>query len=150
VVFEDDASPEADFVPRLWSLVTQELPCDWQAVSLSSRCPYGECLSPRLTRVRPDVNEPEWRCRHGVNYGFQGMLYRTDQIRELQRKWQPVVFDEKRPHCLDVDVALAAISDQVRFYAVPNVQVPGFLTMVTDGGSSRISINLDSSARAER
>jgi len=145
VVFEDDVSPSSDFVPRLWSLVTQELPCDWQAVSLASRCPFGECVSPHLTRVRPDVNEPEWRCHHGVNYGFQGMLYRTSEIDNLQEKWKPLVFNGTRPHCLDVDVALAAVSDQVRFYAVPQVQVPGFLKMVVEVGSSRLKINFAAS-----
>ncbi|CAK0837169.1 unnamed protein product [Prorocentrum cordatum] len=74
VVFEDDVCPERDFVLKLWNVVTGELPCDWQVVSLSSRCPFGRCISPHLTRVQPDVNEPEWRCRHGVNYGFQGVI----------------------------------------------------------------------------
>mmetsp|Transcript_101883 Transcript_101883/g.263298 ORF Transcript_101883/g.263298 Transcript_101883/m.263298 type:complete len:672 (+) Transcript_101883:82-2097(+) len=140
VVLEDDVSPEEDFVPRLWSMVKTELPCDWQAVSLSSRCPFGKCVTQHLTRVLPDVNEPAWRCRHGVNYGFQGMLYRTHEIENLQRIWRPVVFDMERPHCLDVDVALASISDQVSFYAVPSVQVPGFLKELRQG-SSRVDIN---------
>lgn len=141
LVFEDDVDPVDDFVPRLWHVVTQELPCDWQAVSLASRCPYGQCISPRLTRVRPDINEPEWRCRHGVNYGFQAVLYRISEIKNLERQWKATVFDAKRPHCLDVDVALASISDKVRFYAVPEVQVPGFITVRMAGGSSRLSIN---------
>jgi len=140
LVFEDDVSPEDDFVPKLWRLVTQELPCDWQAVSLFSRCPFGECVSPHLTRVQPDVNEPAWRCRHGVNYGFQGMLYRTDELEALQRVWKPAVFDERHPHCLDVDVALASISDRVRFYAVPAVHSPGFLRELPEG-SERFGIN---------
>jgi len=142
LIFEDDISPEDDFIPRLWHLVTQELPCDWQAVSLNSRCPFGLCISPHLSRVQPDVNEPQWRCRHGVNYGFQGMLYRTNEIENLQRDWKPVVFNELHPHCLDVDVALASISDQVQFYAVPASQNPGFLHEVSEG-SSRVDINFD-------
>mmetsp|Transcript_127359 Transcript_127359/g.254425 ORF Transcript_127359/g.254425 Transcript_127359/m.254425 type:complete len:710 (-) Transcript_127359:55-2184(-) len=140
LIFEDDVSPEADFIPKLWRLITVEMPCDWQAVSLYSRCPFGECVSPHLTRVQPDVNEPSWRCRHGVNYGFQGMAYRTTEITALQRLWKPVVFDEKRPHCLDVDVALASISDRVRFYAVPASQSPGLLKEISMG-SSRVDIN---------
>jgi hypothetical protein len=122
--------------------VTEELPCDWQAVSLNSRCPFGRCISPHLSRVQPDANEPQWRCRHGVNYGFQGMLYRTNEIENLQRVWKPVVFNESQPHCLDVDVALASISDQVQFYAVPASQNPGFLREVSEG-SSRVDINFD-------
>jgi hypothetical protein len=142
LILEDDVSPEDDFIPRLWHLVTQEVPCDWQAVSLNSRCPFGFCTSPHLTRVQPDVNEPQWRCRHGVNYGFQGMLYRTNEIENLQRVWKPIVFDELQPHCLDVDVALASISNQVQFYAVPASQNPGFLHEVSEG-SSRVNINFD-------
>lgn len=140
VILEDDVSPSDDFVPRLWRLVLLELPCDWQAVSLSSRCPYGRCISKHLTRVQPDVNEPAWRCRHGVNYGFQGVLYKTAEIESLQSMWKPIVFDEARPHCLDVDVALASISDRVAFYAVPAVQDPGLLTELREG-SSRVDIN---------
>jgi len=135
----------ADVIPKLWRLVTAEMPCDWQAVSLYSRCPFGECVSPHLTRVQPDVNEPSWRCRHGVNYGFQGMLYRTSEIEDLQHLWKPVVFDDSRPHCLDVDVALASISDQVRFYAIPAAQNPGFLHEVSMG-SSRVDINFQKMA----
>jgi len=140
IVFEDDVSPEEDFIPKFWRLVTQDMPCDWQAVSLYSRCPFGTCVSPHLTRVQPDVNEPAWRCHHGVNYGFQGIVYRTKEIPNLQRLWKPVVFDEKRPHCFDVDVALASISDRVRFYAVPASQSPGFLKEISMG-SARVDIN---------
>mmetsp|Transcript_15187 Transcript_15187/g.40986 ORF Transcript_15187/g.40986 Transcript_15187/m.40986 type:complete len:937 (+) Transcript_15187:233-3043(+) len=140
LIFEDDVTPADDFVPRLWSLVTQELPCDWQAVALRSGCPYGQCFSPRLSRVRPDANEPAWRCMHGVNYGFQGMLYRTSDIPRMQKVWKRRVFNEDHPHCLDVDVALASLSNQIAFYAVPASQDPGFLKE-TGQGSTRWSIN---------
>eukprot|EP00443_Scrippsiella_acuminata_P021066 CAMPEP_0115188450 /NCGR_PEP_ID=MMETSP0270-20121206/11016_1 /TAXON_ID=71861 /ORGANISM="Scrippsiella trochoidea, Strain CCMP3099" /LENGTH=757 /DNA_ID=CAMNT_0002601631 /DNA_START=138 /DNA_END=2411 /DNA_ORIENTATION=- len=147
IIFEDDVWPEKDFIPRLWSLVKEELPCDWEAVSLSSKCPYGKCISPHLTRVQPDGNEPLSSCHGGVNYGFQGMLYRTEKLAELQAKWKEVVFDEGRPHCLDVDVALASISDRVVYYAVPFVQEPGFLSEIhmkssreaVDSGASQAS-----------
>mmetsp|Transcript_61594 Transcript_61594/g.174947 ORF Transcript_61594/g.174947 Transcript_61594/m.174947 type:complete len:296 (+) Transcript_61594:137-1024(+) len=141
VVFEDDSWPEDDFIPRLWSLVTTELPCDWEAVALMSRCPYGVCISPHLLRVQPDGNEPAWRCHQGVNWGMHGVLYRVETLPALQQKWKAAVFDEKRPHCMDVDVALASISDKVGFYAVPAVQSPGFLYEM-DEGSSRFSINM--------
>lgn len=139
-VFEDDVCPEKDFVPRLWSFVTRELPCDWEVVSLYSRCPFGRCILPHLSRVQPDVNEPEWRCHHGVNSGFQGMLYKTSEVERVQEIWQPAVFDEERPLCLYVDNALAAISDRVNFYAVPSSQSPGFLREL-DFGSVRIDMN---------
>eukprot|EP00930_Biecheleria_cincta_P082244 TRINITY_DN72005_c0_g1_i1.p1 TRINITY_DN72005_c0_g1~~TRINITY_DN72005_c0_g1_i1.p1 ORF type:complete len:604 (+),score=81.35 TRINITY_DN72005_c0_g1_i1:37-1848(+) len=140
LVLEDDVCGNEDFKEKLWRLVTQELPCDWQAVSLYSRCPFGRCISPHLTRVQPDTNEPAWRCHHGVNYGMQGMLYKLDQVAALQKVWQPVVFDEKRPHCADVDVALASISDQVAYYAVPASQSPSFLRELPEG-SDRWNIN---------
>mmetsp|Transcript_7281 Transcript_7281/g.18158 ORF Transcript_7281/g.18158 Transcript_7281/m.18158 type:complete len:523 (+) Transcript_7281:172-1740(+) len=140
VVFEDDVEPVEDFVERLWSLVMEELPCDWEVVSLMSRCPYGRCVSPHLTRVHPDINEPAWRCRQGVNWGTEGLLYRTAALKTLRELWQQVVFDEERPHCLNVDAALASISDQVVYYAVPAVQSPGFLRE-KDFPSVRYSIN---------
>merc|ERR1711879_574806 len=55
-----------------------------------------------------------------------GMLYRTKMLAKVQRLWKRTVFDANRPHCMDVDVALASISDQVAYYAVPAVQDPGF------------------------
>jgi GR25 family glycosyltransferase involved in LPS biosynthesis len=128
LILEDDVYLSRDFIPRVWNLARSELPCDWEVVSLASRCPYGKCVSRQLSRVYPDEMEPAWRCRHGVNYGFQGVLYRTNKLASLQDKWKPVVFDEERPHCLDIDVALASISDKVAFYAVPSVQLPGFLS----------------------
>merc|ERR1712217_710827 len=103
-------------------------------------CPFGKCISPHLSRVQPDVNEPEDRCRHGVNYGFQGIMYRTGALERLVSRWQQVIFDDKRPHCLDVDVALASISDEIGYYAVPFVQVPGLLQEMSMG-STRSSIN---------
>jgi len=133
IVLEDDVALAEDFIVRLWSLVRDELPCDWEVLSLSSRCPYGECVSPHLMRVYPDGNEPVSRCRHGVNYGFQGVLYRPSAIPSVQRRWKQIVFDHFRPHCLDVDVALASISDEIAFYAVPFVQQPGLVEEVRQG-----------------
>merc|ERR1740121_3322304 len=140
IVLEDDVMVEDDFVERVWHLVLRELPCDWEVTSLYSRCPYGTCVSEHLSRVHPDYDEPHWRCRQGVNWGMQGVLYRTEKLRGFQERWRDTVFDEQRPHCLDVDVALASISDEVAYYAVPSVQEPGFLRE-TDGGSARWDIN---------
>jgi len=80
-----------------------------------------------------------------VNYGFQGVLYRSSEVHNLQQEWIPTVFDEERPHCLDVDVALASISDKVRFYAVPASQNPGLLNELPEG-SSRVDINFQEMA----
>jgi len=140
VVMEDDSWPSEDFVERLWSLVREELPCDWEVVSLLSRCGHGQCVSPHLMRVQPDVNEPAWRCHAGVNWGMHAVAYRTESLPRLQKTWKRAVFDEKRPHCMDVDVALASISDEVGFYAVPSVQAPGFVTE-SNHRSARWDIN---------
>lgn len=140
LVLEDDAHPSDDVVEKLWHLARKELPCDWAAVSLRAMCPFGTCVSPHLSRVQPDVNEPEDRCRHGVNYGLQGVLYRLGALPRLRERWREVVFDPARPHCLDVDVALASISDEVGYYAVPFVQSPGFL-QEADAVSTRTYIN---------
>jgi len=141
LVLEDDSLPEPDLVERLWALVREELPCDWQVTSLMSRCPYGKCVSRHLLRVQPDGNEPAWGCRHGVNWGMHAMLYRTDALAEVQRVWKSRVFNEETPRCLDVDVALASISDEVAYYAVPSSQRPGFLRE-GDGHSARWDINM--------
>jgi len=140
VILEDDSWPISDFVTRVWSLVHEELPCDWQITSLYSRCPYGTCVSPRLARVQPDLNEPEWRCRQGVNWGMHAMLYRLDALPQFQRVWRRTVFNHLNPHCMDIDVALASISDKVSYYAVPNVQDPGFVRE-TNHRSARWHIN---------
>lgn len=104
-----------------------ELPCDWEVTLLLTRCGYGQCVSPHLMRVEPDTNEPAWRCHQGVNWGMHAVLYRTKRLAELQKKWKRVVFDEERPRCMDVDVALASMSDEAGVYAVPAVQDPGFV-----------------------
>merc|ERR1740123_1124310 len=140
VVLEDDSWPEDDFIPRLWHLVMTELPCDWEAVALTSRCPYGRCVSEHLLRVQPDGNEPSWRCHQGVNWGMHGVLYRIETLPALQDKWKAAVFNEHTPHCMDVDVALASISDEVGFYAVPAVQDPGFVSE-SNHRSARWEIN---------
>lgn len=127
IIMEDDSWPTEDFVPRLWSLVREELPCDWEVTALLSRCGYGRCISPRLLRVMPDANEPAWRCRQGSNWGMHAVLYNVARLPKLQKLWQRAVFNEDHPHCMDVDVALASISDVASFYAVPAVQDPGFL-----------------------
>lgn len=131
LILEDDATLVMDFAVKLKRLVKDEAPCDWVAISLQSACPYGECVSPHLTRVRPNGNEPEERCRHGANFGFYSMLYRKATLPPLMHRLKQTVWDEERPRCLDLDVALASLSGEVAYYAVPKVQAPG---MVASGG----------------
>mmetsp|Transcript_73083 Transcript_73083/g.159835 ORF Transcript_73083/g.159835 Transcript_73083/m.159835 type:complete len:888 (-) Transcript_73083:34-2697(-) len=141
MIFEDDVIVNEDFVIHTWLLFREELPCDWQAVALRTGCPYGVCVSPHLSRVLPDPNEPMDRCRHGVNYGFQCMVYRRKDLMEIHDALSEIIYDEENPHCLDVDVALASLSDKFRYYAVPASQSPGFLH--ENGQSVRASINYD-------
>jgi hypothetical protein len=127
-VIQDDVVLASDFPVRLQRLLTGELPCEWDVVSLRSECPYGLCVSPHLLRVLPDANEPEGRCRKGTSLGQGAMLYNVATLGELRTKLESVVWNETRPSCIQVDVALASIADQVAYYAVPAVQHPGFLT----------------------
>eukprot|EP00435_Cladocopium_sp_Y103_P030022 s356_g7.t1 len=79
LILEDDVWLEDrcdDFKLKLRNLLRDEVPCDWDVISLRSQCPYGV----HLTRVQPDGNEPEEMCRHGVNYGFYAMLYRVSDL----------------------------------------------------------------------
>jgi len=140
LVLEDDVELAADFAARLMRLVQTEVPCDWHALSLKSRCSYGQCVTPHLTRVWPDGNEPADRCRQGVDIGFYAMLYRSEALPYILERMRRRVWDASTPHCLDVDVALASISEQVSYYAVPSFLQPG---MLREGhmGSSRWAIN---------
>merc|ERR1719414_1189520 len=72
---------------------------------------------------------------------MHAVLYRTQALADIQILWKQAVFDEERPHCMDVDVALASISDRVGYYAVPSVQDPGFLRE-TNHKSARWDINM--------
>lgn len=134
LILEDDTELVDDFSIRLWRLLA-EAPCDWAAISLKSRCGFGTCATRHLTRVLPDGNEPADRCHHGVNYGFYAMLYRAERLDYLRQRLRTTVWREDRPHCLDIDVALASISDEVPYYAVPAVQEPGFLHEGSQGSA---------------
>lgn len=142
LIFEDDAHLEDDFVPKLRRLILGEAPCDWDAISLTSRCPYGTCVSKHLSRVQPDGNEPSERCHNGVNWGFYGMLYKAASLDSIRTKLRRVMFNDSQPACLPVDVAMASISDQVSYYAVPGLQQPGLMREAPHG-SHRRQINHD-------
>lgn len=144
LVLEDDVFLADDFAIRLRRLLEAEAPCNFEAISLQSRCPFGVCVSPHLSRVFPDGNEPSTRCHHGVNYGFFAMLYRIQTLDGLRSKLAKVVWNAERPRCLDVDVALASISDEVAYYAVPSMQTPGFLSEGGHGSSRYDSNQLES------
>jgi len=128
LILEDGAELAPDFVLKLKQLLETEVPCDWDVISLKSMCPHGKCVSPRLTRVLPDGNVPADRCRQGVNGGLWAMLYRRSTLNFVKTRLGKVVWDDARPHCLEVDVALASISDELAYYAVPFMQEPGFLS----------------------
>lgn len=61
-----------DFFAKLASLLG-EVPCDWEVISLKSRCPFGQCVSQHVSRVMVDGNGAT--CS-GLNFGFFGMLYK--------------------------------------------------------------------------
>lgn len=149
IIMEDDSHPIDDFVPRVWSLVREELPCDWEVTALLSRCGYGRCVSQHLMRVMPDANEPAWRCHQGSNWGMHAVLYNIARLPKLQKLWQRTVFNEDRPHCMDIDVALASISDLASFYAVPAVQDPSFVEE-RNHRSARWDINQAASSTTSR
>jgi hypothetical protein len=150
LVLEDDTIVSEDIVVRLWALVREELPCDWEVLSLLSRCPFGECISQHLSRVWPDGNEPTSLCRAGVNLGLHAVLYRASALPQLLEQWRHAVFNggggggpsgkEEGTGCWNADAALASISDRVGYYAVPAVQEPGF-AWEASFASSRLDIN---------
>lgn len=140
LILEDDVWLEDDFKLKLRNLLRDEVPCDWDVISLRSQCPYGVCVTPHLTRVQPDGNEPEEMCRHGVNYGFYAMLYRAGALIPVANALHRQIWNNSRPGCLANDVALAAISDRIAYYAVPSSQVPGFVQH-TNRGSVRTELN---------
>eukprot|EP00928_Gymnodinium_smaydae_P024972 TRINITY_DN20042_c0_g1_i1.p1 TRINITY_DN20042_c0_g1~~TRINITY_DN20042_c0_g1_i1.p1 ORF type:complete len:461 (-),score=66.42 TRINITY_DN20042_c0_g1_i1:108-1289(-) len=131
LVMEDDVLVQDDFAVRLRRLLAQEVPCDWAAIALSSRCSYGHCVSPHLSRVEPDGNEPSVRCHAGANIGMFGTLNRASEIAKIQRELIPVMWNNTFSGCLPIDNAMAAISDRMAYYAVPSTQRPGFMYEMT-------------------
>ncbi|CAJ1352816.1 unnamed protein product [Effrenium voratum] len=115
LILEDDAWLAEGFASKLRQL-TREAPCQWQVISLKSRCPFGSCVSKHLSQVVPDGNGG--KCS-GLNFGFLAMLYQVRSLEEVRAALKRAVWHEK---CYDVDVALASISDQVAYYAVPSIQ----------------------------
>ncbi|CAK9019087.1 unnamed protein product, partial [Durusdinium trenchii] len=100
LVLEDDSWLMDGFVTNLWRIVTQELPCDWDVLQLLGRCAYGMCVSEHVARIQPDANEPDNLCHAGVNWGFHGVLYRTEHLGRIQDMWKKRVFNPETPHCL--------------------------------------------------
>merc|ERR1719240_2327679 len=110
LILEDDVWLHDDIFQRLWYIVENELPCDWSVLSLKSRCPYGKCVAPHVSRVLPDGNVDKSVCRKGANYGCHGMLYRVKHLDAARRILFNTVWQDDRPKCLDVDVAWAFVS----------------------------------------
>jgi len=126
LLLEDDALLTSFFPTRLRSLL-QETPCDWKALSLKSQCPHGACVSPHVMRVMPSKLDPQEGCRRGVNRGLRAVLYRREQLPEVSARLWSVVWQQQHPLCLNTDMALAALADEIPYYAVPAIQYPGFL-----------------------
>ncbi|CAJ1335958.1 unnamed protein product [Effrenium voratum] len=93
LVLEDGAKLAHDFQQRIWALIQEEIPCDWDVLSLSSSCPVGRCVSPHLTRIGPNANLPRAeRCSERISRGFQGVLYRSAVIAGFRSKWMEAAF----------------------------------------------------------
>eukprot|EP00435_Cladocopium_sp_Y103_P063952 s1551_g25.t1 len=117
-----------DFREKVWSLIQEEIPCDWDVLSLSTSCPAGRCISPHLARIGPYPERENQRCDKTVSGGFGGILYRSAAVAEFRKRWMEVAFDANHPSCLNLDASLKALSDEVAFYAVPAVQTPRILS----------------------
>jgi len=140
LVFEDDAWPADDFVQRLRALVTNELPCGWEALQLRSINAYGACISSHIARTLPDGNEPDSVCRHGVSISFAGMLYRRDAMPHIVSTLMQRVWNSSAPWCMDIDTAMASASMSVEYYSVPAFQKPELIT-IRDLSSQRLLAN---------
>jgi hypothetical protein len=146
LILEGPIKLEPDFVFKVYELVKTEAPCEWEVISLKSRCPYGICVSPHLARIFPDdlVTNSDFgasdRCRSSTSSGLFAMLYRTTSLDKVITKLGEAVWDQLTPHCLEVDAALADVSNKISYYAVPYVQAPGFLTE----GDSQVGLHFQS------
>mmetsp|Transcript_36060 Transcript_36060/g.95777 ORF Transcript_36060/g.95777 Transcript_36060/m.95777 type:complete len:476 (-) Transcript_36060:350-1777(-) len=138
LILEDDVKISEHFALRLRRILQAEIPCNWDVLSLRSQCPYGTCISRHLTQVVPDGNGDD-AC-HAVNFGFHGMLYQTSALARTMELLLKAVWDED---CLDIDNALAGISDRVAYYAMPSVQWPGLLHEDHNSKSIRQTLNSD-------
>jgi len=128
IILEDDAKVDDAFVLKVYSLLHDEAPCDWQVINLELFFPYGKCISPHLARVHPDGNEPASTCGHGASWSFASVLYRVSEMPFVISELTKVVWDVERPACLVHDIALASLSDRIKYYAVPGQQVPGYVS----------------------
>jgi len=141
LILEDDTWLDNDFVVKAFRLMRDEVPCDWQILSLSSGCPYGTCVAPHLARIQLDDNGPRAACGVGNSYGMYAMMYKVSTMSRVRERLIQTVFDESRPTCISVDTAVAAISADCPYYAVPYLQRPGFLHPNIMGDSTRLVRN---------
>jgi len=142
LILEDDAKVDDAFVLKVYSLLHDEAPCDWQVINLEMFFPYGKCISPHLARVHPDGNEPAFTCGHGASWSFASVLYRVSEMPLVISELEKVVWDLERPACLVHDIAFASLSDRINYYAVPGQQIPGYVTALhVEHDTSRQVIN---------
>jgi len=130
IIFEDDSETDGAFVLKLYALLHEEVPCDWQAINLDLYVPYGKCISPHLARIQPDANEPQKTCGHGASWSFASVLYKVSELPFMIDELAQAVWDMDRPSCLVHDVAFASLADRISYYAVPAQQLPGFSTVL--------------------
>eukprot|EP00927_Polykrikos_kofoidii_P067675 TRINITY_DN63123_c0_g1_i1.p1 TRINITY_DN63123_c0_g1~~TRINITY_DN63123_c0_g1_i1.p1 ORF type:complete len:584 (+),score=69.95 TRINITY_DN63123_c0_g1_i1:187-1752(+) len=160
LILEDDVWLMDDSLFKLRFILTHEIPCDWEVLALTTRCGFGECVSPHLSRMQINGNEADVRCHNGGSYGMYGMLYRREAMPRINRLLQVVTLNNSKPACLPVDISLASLSDKIAYYAVPGTQTPGILHEMNGGFSVRSAISrqslspedarLDNAVRAKR
>jgi GR25 family glycosyltransferase involved in LPS biosynthesis len=148
LILEDDVTLTDGALVKLHYIINNEIPCDWDVFSLFTRCGFGQCVSPHVSREQIDGNEPDVRCHSSGSYGMYGMLYRRDSMPKISDLLQGVCFNNENPLCLPVDIALSSISDRIGYYAVPGSQYPG-IVQEQNGGQSIRQVVSRSSLRPE-
>lgn len=141
LILEDDTWLNDDFIPKLYNLLHREAPCDWEVINLAIFMTYGECVTPHLARIHPDGNEPEEICRKVSNWSFGAMLYKVADLERLRGELESIVWDNDRPSCLIHDMAFASLANRIRYYGVPAVQYPGFVSFVKTASIDRETLN---------
>jgi len=141
LILEDDAIPSNNFKVMLYRLVHNEAPCDWAMINLNARCAHGRCVSPRLLQASSSMSpgRDEW-CYWGRNLGTTALLYQADRLPHIRSMLEQDEWDDRRPVCVNFDVALSFISDRVAYYVFPGV-LSTYVWNDVSTPSSRVTID---------
>mmetsp|Transcript_39759 Transcript_39759/g.103932 ORF Transcript_39759/g.103932 Transcript_39759/m.103932 type:complete len:87 (+) Transcript_39759:4977-5237(+) len=80
-------------------------------------------------RVAPNLNSNAMLCHFGTNFRSVAMLYRRKHLQHIidavwSRSWNFAT-----PACQSFDVALAATSRNIQYFAVPGFHLPQLVTL---------------------